>query len=466
MARKARVAEATEEVATETAVTEEAAVTETEATTAETETAEHDRSDPFYAEFTVTATLVQNAVARERLGTAEDGAVDFAVIRYRKGVYQAVLAVPNEEGGVNHVSGKESKNPDVAVRYCIKAAGMRDAEFMFDAAASESVQAPFPATAGDNQPDKFFFDEECEIASRLAAVEAEVREADTLMNTANKSTTEAWLSFGRAYNKAKAIFAEAGYAEDGEDPKRSRAAWGYWLRSRFAGSENVKAILESKNAAGQAGFFATAPMEVIEASGAGTASTFERKANEACAEFAGAVAESVLAARAASENADKTLTEAQAYNAAAEKLITRETAYTDAFAAWQSAAAKAAEKGKSVDPFTESKKRGPLLMVRWLFDTAGEDFGNSKIGRAIAKAWDAEVNKPSEEEKTAAEAEKATAAIAKTFADMSVSDAAAHLLKILVSHAEPEEVMGTLGDMLVEYIAKKESATEGEAETE
>lgn len=445
-------AETASEAATSEAVTEDDEAAR-EAFDASTDAA----ADPFFATFTVEATLVQNADARERLGISGD-TVAFEVTRHRKGVYVASYSAGD---GTDPTIGKESRKPEVAVRNTIKALGLREAEFMFDAPAAESAQAPIPENAGDNQPDTWFFDEESEIADRLNVVAEHVREADKLMTGANRDAKRAWLGFGHAYNDAKAIFAEAGLAEEGENAKRGKAAWGVWLRTRFAGLENVEAVLASKNAAAQAGFFATAPEEVIDATGAGTASTFMRKAEEAAASFGSKVADTVLAQRRADENEDRTLSDADAKAAASDKLTALEAAYADAFAKWQADAAKAAEKGKTVQPFANAKDKGPLTLVRWMFDTAGDDFGSSKLGKAIAKAWETAVNAPSEQEKAEAETEKAAKTVAKRFADMSVDDAARHLLHMLVAHPEPEAVLDTLGDALVAW--REDEAAKAEA---
>lgn len=421
--------------------------------------------DPFFATFEVTAKLVENANAREKIGAAE---AVFTVTRQRKGSYVASFAKAGEEP----VIGKESRKPDVAVKYAIKALGLRDAEFMFDAFEAENAQAPMPEGAGDNAaPETWFYDDPSDPdAARLAEVVEEVNRADALMTGAAKDTRTAWRAFGHGYNVAKEIFASRGLSGEGEGDsdevkasvKRGKAAWGTWLRTRFADSENAKAILESKNAAAQAGFFALAPEEVIDAANAGTASTFMRKAEEAVSEFGMAIAEAVLAQRRSEGSDDRTLTDAQAFAEAKAKLEARETAYSDAFAKWKEAAAKAAEKQKTPPAFADAKAKGPLVMVRWLFDIAGDDFGKSKLGRGIVKAWNDKLAEPSEEEKAERETSNAAAKIAKRFADMEVSDAARHLLNILVAHPAPDMVLEAVGDMLVDWQAEQVAKAEAE----
>lgn len=424
--------------------------------------AKADRNEPFFAEFTVTAATILNSPARARYGEA----VQFKVTRQKKGNYVASFT-PAEEGA-EPVIGKLSRKPNVAVRAVISSMGGNEKEFQFDAAAEEATQAPMPEGAGSNQPETWFYDEESEIASRLNEVAEEVRTADANLVAAGKQTKEGWLGFGRSYNTAKAIFAEAGLVTDGEGEtaKRGKAAWGNWLRTRFAGLENVKAILESKNAAAQAGFFALAPESVVEAVGVNTASTFMRKAEEAAKEFAVAVAESVAATRNAAEDEDNGLTVAQAQEAAKAKLEAREAGYADALKAWQDKATKAAEKGKTVSPFEDAKKAAPLAVIRWLFDTSVDSFDGSKLHKAIVKAWDDEVNKPSEEEQAEESAKKATAAITRKFADMDVDAAALHLLHILVAHEEPDAVLEALSGKLTDWQIEQEEKAKAAAAKE
>lgn len=411
--------------------------------------------DLFYATFTVPVATVLNSPAREKLGEQ----TEISVTRMRKGSYVASY----HSEGMEPVIGREGRNPNVAVKRCVEALGVRLVEVAFDAEAAEKEQAPIPENAGDNSAQTvWFFDEESEISSRLRKVEGRIREADELLKGAVKNTRSGWRTFGAAYNEAKAIFAEAGLSADtGDEAARNRgwAAWGTWLRARFAGSENVEAILAKKNAAAQAGFFATAPEEVIDAAGVNAASTFMRKAEEAAREIGLAVAESVLANRRANDDDDKTLIASDAWAETAAKIKYREDGYAAALAKWQKEAAKAAEALKTPAVFADAKKKGPLMMARWLFDQAetGENFYASKLGKAVAKAWEDTVNQPSAEEKAEAEATKATAAITKRFADMPSDDAARHLLKILVAHPAPEVVLEQLGDMLVDWHAEQEA---------
>ena len=421
--------------------------------------------DPFFAVFKVVASTVLNSTARNKFGEA----VTFTVTRQRKGSYVA-SHVTDEEGATPTV-GKEGRKAKTAINAVIDSIGERPASFMFDSEADETAQAPIPETAGDNQPDTWFFQEESEITSRLHAVEDHIRKADELLKGAAQHTKEGWLGFGRAYNEAKAIFAEAGLSGEGDEAavKRGNTGWGIWLRTTFAGSENVERILASKNAAAQAGFFATAPEAVIEAVGVNTASTFMRKAEEAAAEFAEAVATSIMAERHAAEDDDLTLTVAQALSAAQSKRDARVKSYDASFTKWKADAEKAAEKGKNVQPFADAKLKGPLTLIGWMLDSSIDSFDGSKLHKAIVKAWDAETTKPSEAEKAEAETEKATKAIAKRFADMSVADAARHLLNMLVAHPTPDAVLDTLGDLLVEYqeaAAAKAMAEKAEAEKE
>lgn len=451
--------------ATETKQVEADTANDDAARQAEFDAATDAARDPFFATFTVMAKTVLNSTAQAKFGEA----VTFTVTRQRKGSYVA-SHVENTEGATPTV-GKEGRKAKTAINAVIGAIGEREGNFLFDAEADEAAQAPMPEKAGDNQPEAFFFDEESEISSRLKVIEGHIREADELLKGAAKHTKEGWLGFGRAYNEAKAIFSEAGLSGEGDEAavKRGNAAWGLWLRTRFAGSENVERILAAKNAAAQAGFFATAPEAVIEAVGVNTASTFMRKAEEAAAEFAAAIASSIMADRHANDDDDKTLTVTQALTAAQAKATARRANYDASFAKWKADAEKAAEKGKNVQPFADAKLKGPLTLVEWLLASSADAFDGSKLHKAIVKAWDAETTKPSEEEKAEAETEKATKAIAKRFADMSVADAARHLLNMLVAHPTPDAVLDALGDMLVEHqeaaIAKDaENTAKAEAE--
>jgi hypothetical protein len=464
---KRNASRATESKVSPDTATENDATEADAAAAAEFDAAADAARDPFFATFTVEAKTVLNSTAAAKFGEA----VTFTVTRQRKGSYVA-SHVAAEEGATPTV-GKEGRKAKTAINAVIGAIGEREGNFMFDADADEAAKAPIPEKAGDNQPETFFFDEESEISSRLKTIEANIRSADELLKGAAKHTKEGWIGFGRAYNEAKAIFAEAGLSGEGDDAavKRGNAAWGMWLRTRFAGSENVERILAAKNAAAQAGFFATAPEAVIDAVGVNTASTFMRKAEEAASEFGAAIASGIMAERHAAEDDDKTLTLAQAFASAQAKRDARVKSYDASFAKWKAEAEKAAEKGKNVQPFSDAKLKGPLTLVGWMLDGSPDaaTFDGSKLHKAIVKAWDAETTKPSEAEKAEAETDKAAKTIAKRFADMSVEDAARHLLAMLVAHPTPDSVLDRLGDMLVEHqeaVIAKEAAAKAEGEKE
>lgn len=429
-------------------------VTGDEAAQADFDASTDAAKDVFFAQFKVEAATVLNSPAKKIFG---DKPI-FDVTRQRKGNYVAsysrTVAEGDDAGEVVTTTGKEARNPTVAVRNAVKAMGASEREVLFDAVAAETAQSPIPEAAGSNQPDKFFFDEESEIASRLDHVAEDVRAADALLSGADADTRKGWRAFGAAYLAGRAIFAEAGYAAtEGEDAKKGNAAWGMWLRTRFAGSSNVEKILASKNAANQAGLFASAPGDIVDLVGVNTASTFERKVNEAVGALAASVAEVIAKSRSEREDSNKTLTDTEATEAAGARLALWESTYAAAFADWQKEAGKAAEKGKAPVAFTKAADKVRNTLSRWVFDT-----NTPKVIAAVRKAYDAEANAPTEEERAEAAATKATAAIVKKFAEMDVSEATKHLLLILVSHPKATDVYNALGDDLEDYLTKQEKA--------
>ena len=449
--------------------TQESNMDMTNETTTNTEAAPE--RDINFAQFHVSVHTKEGTNAEVDFGPT----FDVLVTREKRGVYVATL---DFDTGNSEDAGAEgrAKSAGAAVNKLLTELGVTGVTHSANEVEREEA-APM-AQEGVNESaaeESYFFNEVgSEAAKEAARLVGELSEAAASLDRADADARKSWVAFGRGYNAAKALFnTQAGEGEKG------KAAWGQWLRTAFAGAEAAQARLESKNAAAQAGFMASAPEAVVEAVGANTASTFEKNVNRELGDMARQIAESFV-----KEQEDAFDAEGLLNQSGQQRLLDHALAWfaksneqnAAAVAKWEADFEAAKEKIKQGKPFAPLapaviKSQNVMVIMAWLFNLDAEGHealafhtsqnadGKAKLNKGmekLVKEAESEFSKPTEEEAAATAAEKAVSEAVKKFPALNVKDAVQHLLSILVSHEKAGDILGLLQDEYDNYVTAQD----------
>lgn len=443
------------------------------AATANTASAERDVN---YAEFDVPCQAKPETDTHVEIG---GDVFNVSVVRVKRGDYAASCEAFETESGAPAMAS--AKSAQAVVNKILIALGL-NVKSISHAANEVEQEAAAMAKKGDGaneseEDENYFFDDLNSEGAKAAQAAAEkVIAAEAMLGQAGKATREGWIAFGSAYNEAAAVFTK--YAPEGES---GNAAWGAWLKKAFAHSPEAMARLESKNAKNQAGFMAKATEAVLDAIDVNTASTFEKNVNAMLRGFATDVAVKII-----EQEGDDHLSyvlETKLVKAALADIASGNKRSAERLAAYQDEAAKAAKKGKPVKPLSaeDVKLMNACTVLSWLFDCvdavepvtvdatimgALENHLGGKARKAMAKAAEEVLARPTEEEEKSAKAESAAKAASAAFADLTIDEAAKHLLAILVAHGEAEEVLSgvEVGFKAWQIKAEADAKTKAEAE--
>lgn len=374
-------------------------------------------------------------------------------------------------GREGSIVGKHGSTPKIAANNLLRIKKLVPGDFGVEGLDNEPAK---PAARGDNEPTNAadpWVTNPAE-ANELNILAQGMAEQDDAITESEVSIRAGWRSLGSFAMRAKERI--AGYSTTGN---ADLVQWGRWITSQQAvGGILFQRARLSKNSISEAIDFASAPEEVLAEMplSLNSPKAFQKWRDGIVRDFAESVADVVFAAKAsdiAKGNGAPTAEEIAAIKATNRELagyvrnaLKRYEKDVEEARALAVEASRVYHKDedkpkRSLESFFGDMTRQEALALKVIpalanafpaedaadFDAA---FVGTKLGRAVVKAWEAELAEQSSKAPVAPKDESeseggnaSNGAAKRAFAELGVSEAAAHIVTLLKGRADWEEVM-------------------------